>query len=72
MASEAQSRFLDTPQAAAYLGLRAPTLEHWRSSGEGPHFYKLGARVFYTREDLDAFAESRRHTSTSNRRSQAS
>ena len=72
MTPEPESRFLNTSQAAAYLGLRPPTLERWRSVGEGPVFYKLGARVVYAREDLDAFAESGRQRPASARESNAS
>jgi len=63
---DSQNRFLDTETAAAYLGgLKKATLERWRSAGGGPVFYKLGGRCFYRKEDLDAYARSRRRRSTS-------
>lgn len=51
--------FLDTVEAARYLGLQKTTLEAWRSRGEGPQFVKLGRAVRYRRPDLDAWIESR-------------
>ena len=41
--------------------------EKWRWSGEGPEFIKVGGRVFYNREDLDAWLASRKRKSTSDR-----
>lgn len=61
---EADSAYLSTPQAAGYLQLKPNTLERWRSDGGGPVFVKVGGRVFYRREDLDDFIESRRRKST--------
>lgn len=31
------------------------TLERWRFTGEGPQFIKLGGRVVYRLEDIEAF-----------------
>ncbi|MCW4014259.1 MAG: helix-turn-helix domain-containing protein [Candidatus Bathyarchaeota archaeon] len=60
------SPFMDTRQAATYLGGLSPrTLEKYRLTGEGPVFYKITSRCFYKREDLDEWAESRRRVSTS-------
>ncbi|TDU31307.1 helix-turn-helix protein [Panacagrimonas perspica] len=61
------TRVLNTPEAASYLKLRTPTLETWRSRGGGPRFSKLGSRVVYRIEDLDAFLEAGSRTSTSDR-----
>ena len=41
--------------AAEYLDLDVGTLANWRSLGQGPKFRKIGARVVYDIEDLDAF-----------------
>ena len=49
----------NTQEAAAYLGVRPNTLEVWRSKNKGPRYYKLGSRVIYDRDDLDAFLASR-------------
>ena len=48
---------MDTKNAAVYCGLSMKTLAMWRSQGTGPKFLKLG-RVFYYREDLDAWLKS--------------
>jgi predicted DNA-binding transcriptional regulator AlpA len=57
---------LRTPQAAAYVGLSASTLEKFRLTGNGPAYQKAGPKiVVYRVEDLDAWLSARRRTSTS-------
>lgn len=58
-------RYLRTPDAAVHLGLSARTLEKHRCYGTGPVFRKLGGRIVYALDDLDAWAAigSRRSTS---------
>ena len=51
---------LDTREAAAWLGLSPKTLERYRVSDEGPDFQRIGARVRYLLEDLEAWASARR------------
>ena len=51
--------FLDTIEAAQYLGLQKTTLEAWRCRGNGPQFVKLNRAVRYRQADLDAWIESR-------------
>ncbi len=46
---------LNEEQAAAYLGIRPPTLRAWRKSGRGPRFYRAGRLVRYRKEELDLF-----------------
>jgi predicted DNA-binding transcriptional regulator AlpA len=58
-------RKLATPEAAAYVGLGKSTLDKLRLTGGGPKFITLGRRVVYDVADLDAWAESRKRTSTS-------
>lgn len=41
--------------AAKYLGLKVKTLAMWSLAGKGPRAVKVGGRVFYYRNDLDAF-----------------
>lgn len=56
----------DTNAAAKYLKIAASTLNHYRVSGRGPAFYKLGPQfVRYKKSDLDEWANSRRYQSTS-------
>ncbi|MGD9846695.1 helix-turn-helix transcriptional regulator [Pseudorhodoplanes sp.] len=58
-------RYVRTHDAAAYLGLSGRTLEKHRCTGTGPVFRKLGGRVVYAIEDLDAWAAERAQKSTS-------
>ncbi|MCG2639424.1 MULTISPECIES: helix-turn-helix transcriptional regulator [Bradyrhizobium] len=54
-----------TAEAAAhYLDVSPATLAKWRISGEGPKFARIGKRVCYFKEDLDAWMLDRRVTST--------
>ena len=55
---------MDRKNAAQYLGLAVKTLAMHASRGTGPRFIKRG-RVFYFREDLDAWLNAHgRLTST--------
>lgn len=58
-------RYLRTPDAAVHLGLSARTLEKHRCYGTGPVYRKLGGRIVYAIDDLDAWAEIGRRNSTS-------
>jgi len=59
------SPFLNTAQAAFYVGLSSRTLEKMRVMGCGPKFRKHGRYVRYHIDDLDAWSESRSKKSTS-------
>jgi predicted DNA-binding transcriptional regulator AlpA len=61
-------RFLRTPEAARFLGLSGRTLEKHRTYGTGPAYRKLGGRVVYSLEDLQAWADRGAVTSTSDPR----
>ena len=61
---EQATMFFSTHQAAKRLGLSARTLERYRGTGEGPVFYRFGRHVRYLQADLDAWARTRRRTST--------
>lgn len=51
-----RSPWLDTEQAAAYLGSTAGTLRTWRANGGGPRYHVIhGKSVRYNVADLDAF-----------------
>ncbi|MBN9251124.1 MAG: DNA-binding protein [Mesorhizobium sp. 61-13] len=58
-------RYLRTPEAARFLGLSDRTLEKHRTYGTGPAYRKLGGRVVYGLEDLQAWADRGTKTSTS-------
>jgi predicted DNA-binding transcriptional regulator AlpA len=60
-------RMLRTPEAAAYCGSSASTFEKLRLTGRGPVYSKIGRRVVYRVEDLDAWLASNRRRSTSDR-----
>lgn len=58
-------RYLKTPDAAIHLGLSARTLEKHRCFGTGPVFRKLGGRIVYAIDDLEAWAALGTRRSTS-------
>lgn len=58
-------RYVRTPEAARYLGLSGRTLEKHRTYGTGPRYSKLGGRVVYRMEDLQAWADRGSKASTS-------
>jgi predicted DNA-binding transcriptional regulator AlpA len=61
-------RYLRTPEAARFLGLSGRTLEKHRTYGTGPAYRKLGGRVVYSIDDLQAWANRGAVTSTSDPR----
>jgi excisionase family DNA binding protein len=65
MPSSAPAISLLTPQEAAEL-LRSTvkTLERWRHAGGGPVFTRIGRRVTYRVEDLEAWLEQQRRAHT--------
>ena len=58
-------KLLSTEEAAPFAGVEAKTLANWRSQGFGPRFLKIGRLVKYDPDDLQAYREARRVTSTS-------
>jgi len=48
-------RHLSQIELAARWNISHRTLERWRWTGEGPKFIKLGGRVIYRLEDVEAF-----------------
>lgn len=57
-------RYLNTKQAARYVGLSPCTLNRMRVTGEGPRYAKAGRRVVYDRADLDAWIAERKRSFT--------
>jgi hypothetical protein len=53
-----KSKF-STIEAADYLGVRPNTLEVWRCKHRGPKYAKLGSRIVYDPDDLEAFFTAR-------------
>ncbi|MBD0417142.1 helix-turn-helix transcriptional regulator [Oryzicola mucosus] len=58
-------RYLRTPEAARFLSLSGRTLEKHRTYGTGPAYRKLGGRVVYSIDDLQAWANRGAVRSTS-------
>lgn len=58
---------LRTRAAAAYCGSSESTFEKLRLSGGGPIYSKIGRRVVYRVEDLDAWLAAHRRRSTSDK-----
>lgn len=63
--TSATLRYLRTPEAGRFLGLSGRTLEKHRTHGTGPRYRKLGGRVVYAIEDLQAWADIGLRESTS-------
>ena len=63
-AARAGSPYLNTAQAAHYLGISERTLEDMRASSGGPVFRKHGTSIRYHILDLDAWSNSRRQASS--------
>ena len=59
---------MDAKNAARYCGLSVKTMAMRRCDGTGPRFAKQG-RIFYFREDLDAWLREGLARSTAQRRS---
>ena len=67
-AAQIPPRYLRTQEAARFLGLSERTLEKHRTYGTGPTYRKLGGRVVYGLDDLQAWADRGTVTSTSDPR----
>ena len=48
-------RHLNQIELSRRWNISPRTLERWRWTGEGPSFVKLGGRVVYRLEDIEAF-----------------
>ena len=59
------ARYVRTHEAARLLGISPRTLEKYRCHGSGPTFRKLGGRVVYAIDDLEAWADQAACRSTS-------
>ncbi|TAJ71714.1 MAG: DNA-binding protein [Phenylobacterium sp.] len=57
-------RLLRTNEAADWLGLSGRTLEKHRTFGTGPSYRKIGGRVVYAIDDLQAWADRGARVST--------
>jgi predicted site-specific integrase-resolvase len=57
-------RHLSQTELAARWNISHRTLERWRWTGEGPQFIKIGGRVVYRQEDVEAFEAKQTREST--------
>ena len=57
-------RHLNQIELAARWNISHRTLERWRWSGEGPRYIKIGGRVVYRLEDVEAFERNQLRAST--------
>jgi len=53
------SPFLNQTELARRWRLSHRTLERWRWQGRGPRYLKIGGRVVYRVEDIDAYEAGR-------------
>ena len=57
-------QFLNQARLADRWHISPRTLERWRWKGEGPAFVKIGGRVVYRLDDVEAYENGRRCDST--------
>ena len=57
-------RHLDQEEVASRWSISPRTLERWRWIGQGPRFLKIGGRVVYRVEDIEAYEAEQLRTST--------
>jgi len=50
-------RYLRAPDAARFLGISIRTLEKHRTYGTGPTYRKIGGRIVYSVDDLQAWTK---------------
>ena len=51
-------RYLRTPDAARFLGISIRTMEKHRTYGTGPIYRKIGGRIVYAVDDLQAWTDA--------------
>lgn len=44
-------------EVADRLGVPLPTVHGWRLRGTGPRYYRIGGRIFYREDDVDAWVK---------------
>jgi predicted site-specific integrase-resolvase len=59
------TRHLVQHELARRWGISPRTLERWRVTGQGPRFLKVGKRINYRLDDVEAFEAERLRESTS-------
>jgi excisionase family DNA binding protein len=59
-AAAAPPRNLTTEEVADRFRTTPETVRYWRHSGKGPHSWKVGKRVLYALEDVEAWEREAR------------
>ena len=54
------AKYLTTAEVAELLRTPTETVRYWRHVGKGPHSFKVGRKVLYAVEDVEAFIEKAR------------
>ena len=54
--------YMTTREVADLLRTPPETIRYWRHLGTGPKSFKVGRRVLYDRQDVDAFIEQARQS----------
>jgi predicted site-specific integrase-resolvase len=62
------TRHLNQVEVAKRWGFSPRTLENWRCRGEGPRFLKIGGKVVYRLEDVEAFEQNQLRAKTASAR----
>ncbi len=62
------ARHLNQEQLARRWSLSPRTLERWRSTGTGPTYLRLGGRIAYRLEDIEAFETAGRRETMARQR----
>lgn len=69
--SAIHSSYLNTKQAAHYVGLSESLLEKRRCNGDGPIYSQIGKAVRYLASDLDEWMQASRRRSTTSAATEA-
>lgn len=56
--------YITTTELAKLLRAPEETCRYWRHVGKGPKSFKVGRRVLYAREDVEAFIAEAREKAT--------
>ena len=62
---EVAIRHLDQTELSLRWSISPRTLERWRWIGQGPRYMKIGGRIVYRVEEVEAFEAQQTRTSTS-------
>jgi len=54
------TRYMTTGEVASEVRTPVETVRYWRHVGKGPKSFKLGRRVLYAVEDVEAWIEDAR------------